>query len=267
MLFYLNLIMTKNNIYLSILIAALFSFALSKDIQLINFNIHGFNFKSTKNKISEILNNVSSYDIIFFQENWSFQNKIQNTLKDYFLISSIKKSRIKQGSGLMIAIKKGYSIIDFEEVYFKECNGIIFNANDCLASKGFIYARIKVENIYFDIYNTHLDAGNSKKDRIVRSNQLSMLKEYIYNKSYGENIIICGDLNIDYLGQDSNLIDNLSRDLELEFIRWDEKYFLDYKIDYIFYSKSFNSLKINTPDTLFYLSDHPPMSAHLKIIE
>ena len=85
-----------------------------------------------------------------------------------------------------------------------KCNGIIFNANDCFASKGFIYARIQIENIFFDIYNTHLDAGNSKKDRIVRANQLNILKQYIYDKSYGEKIIICGDLNIDYLGQDED---------------------------------------------------------------
>ena len=61
-------------------------------------------------------------------------------------------------------------------------NGWFGNGSDCFASKGFIYTRISYNNTFINIYNTHLDAGISKKDKIVRTSQLQQLKNYIIKK-------------------------------------------------------------------------------------
>ena len=76
--------MIKNNlIYLFIIIEFVFS---SDYIKIINFNIHGFNTIGGKNEVLEIIKNVSSNDLIFFQENWSFENEIKNNLNQFNFI-------------------------------------------------------------------------------------------------------------------------------------------------------------------------------------
>ena len=257
--------MIKNNlIYLFIIIEFVFS---SDYIKIINFNIHGFNTIGGKNEVLEIIKNVSSNDLIFFQENWSFENEIKNNLNQFNFIFSDRKFKIIQDSGLVIGVEKKNQIIDYEEVFFENCNGLLFNSNDCFASKGFIFSRIKIEDAYIDLYNTHLDAGQSIKDKEVREKQIDELTNYILKKSSKSNVIVAGDFNINYHGDASYLIDDFCLKTNLSFVIWDEKYFLENKIDYIFYSKGLAHLKYEVPDTLFYLSDHPPMGAQFKIIK
>ena len=237
----------------------------SVDVKIINFNIHGFNTLVNKNKVLEIINNVSDNDLIFFQENWSFDAEIRNNLQGFNFIFSNQEIKIFQDSGLAIGINKKNQIIEYEEIFFDSCHGVLFNSNDCLATKGFIFARVKIDDIYLDIYNTHLDAGYSSKDKEVREKQLNKLIKYIFKKSLKNNIIISGDFNINYFGNYNYLIDDLCSKVNLSFVSWDEEYFLENKIDYIFYSKSLDYLNNSIPDTLFHLSDHPPMGAYFKI--
>ena len=48
--------------------------------------------------------------------------------------------------------------------------------------------------------------------------------------------------------------------LELSKVNWSDDYFLNNKIDYIFY-RGIESSKVNVNDTLYYLSDHPPIGS------
>jgi len=255
----------KNKIFFLFVILEL---GFSSDyIKIINFNIHGFKTTNCKNKVLEIINNVSNNDLIFFQENWSFEVEVKNSLNQFNFIFSNKKSKIIQDSGLSIGVNKKYKIIDYEEIFFDSCNGLLFNSNDCFASKGFIFSRIKIEDTYLDVYNTHLDAGSSLNDKKTRKNQLDKLTKYILNNSLTNNIIVAGDFNINYFGDSANLIFDFCSKIDLNVVFWDEKYFLKDKIDYIFYGKDLDYLKHSIPDTLFYLSDHPPMGAGFKIIK
>ena len=76
---------------------------------------------------------------------------------------------------------------------------------------------------------------------------------------------MCGDFNIDYLKNEGNQIKKFISDLNLNFVEWSDKYFLD-KIDYIFYS-GFKNIKAEAEDILYGLSDHPPMQAIFKFIK
>ena len=242
----------------------------NSSLDIINFNIHGFGKIiggcNIKKKINIILDKISSYDIILLQENWKHNDLIKDKLTKHQLIfSNHKKNFFSQSSGLFIAVKENIEIIDFNQILYNDCNGIIANGNDCFASKSFIFSRIKYNNKIIDIYNTHLDSGNSDNDYKARSNQLDYLKKYVIKNSSNNSIIICGDFNIDY--STSKEIKEFQNDLNLEIVQWNDSYFLDNKIDYIFYKIKFSHEMVNKDisNILYTLSDHPPTSLSMII--
>ena len=255
-------------IYILLFISYLTSYEKS-NLNIVNFNIHGFgkiiSGFDIKNKINLIVENISDNDIILIQENWKYFNLIKNKLINHQLFFSLEKKNIfSYPSGLLIGINDDINVIDSEYIFYNDCSGIIFNGSDCLASKGFIFSRIRYLDEIIDIYNTHLDSGHSKKDNKVRIKQLNSLKEYIINNSLNSNLIISGDFNMDYLNSEE--IKEFQYDLNLDLVYWDDSYYLDKKVDYIFYKiKFYHDVKNgDIPNILYTLSDHPPMSMHLN---
>ena len=232
-------------------------------LNLISFNIHGFNKNKNAQKISKIIDSVQNFDILSLQENWSYNNLFLDKIKNFKFISD-KSKTVFNSTGLSILLNKSIDVIKYEVMNFTHCNGIFFNGNDCLASKGFIFARINLSGNLLDIYNTHLDAGSSKKDQSVRRLQLNELYEYIKNKNSNYPLIITGDFNINYEGSEIKAIQEFINNINLELVKWDEKYFLDYKVDYIFLNNIKNSNKWAINELLYKLSDHPPMSAIIE---
>ena len=55
-------------------------------------------------------------------------------------------------------------------------------------------------------------------------------------------------------------------DLNLDLVHWDDSYYLEKKVDYIFYRIKFPHSARNSdiPNILYTLSDHPPMSMNLN---
>ena len=245
-----------------------FAFSNETNLNILNFNIHGFGGKKIVKKVNRIVDKIKNFDIIFIQENWVHQKLFNNKLLNHYLISSNKKNKTIYNSGLTVGIHNDYNVIDYEEMLFKECNGIIFNGSDCLASKGVIYTRINKDDRYLDIYNTHLDSGNSKCDKKIRAKQLRFLINYISDKSKNNSVIICGDFNINYRNNPS-LIDDFMNELKLK----SHNSLKTNTVDYIFYRDSrdleFDIIGRNTQinDSLYYLSDHKPLSVLFNLSE
>ena len=109
-----------------------------------------------------------------------------------------------------------------------------------------------------------MDAGNSLKDKNVRSKQLTSFEKFIIKNSTNHNLIICGDFNIDYYN--SSQIHQFQNNLDLQVVKWNDNYFLDKKIDYIFYRMilPYEITEDEIPNILYTLSDHPPLTLNLK---
>ena len=241
-----------------------FSLLLPKEsFNLLSFNIQGFNSNKNLEKISEIIDNVKDFDILTLQENWSYRNKFLEKIKRFNSILD-KSKNIFNSTGLTILFNKSINIVEHEIINFSHCNGYFLNGSDCLASKGFIFARINLSGNFLDIYNTHLDAGNCKKDQSARTLQLSELQKYIKNKNSNYPIIITGDFNIDYNSSESETIKNFIDNLDLDFVKWDKKYFLDNNVDYIFFNNINQSNEWLINNNIYNISDHPPMRTMLE---
>ncbi len=69
--------------------------------------------------------------------------------------------------------------------------------NDCLAAKGFTLAKMEIAPMVFiDSYNLHLYSGGSPNDTEARRSQVAQLLKAISSHSFGNAVIIAGDLNL-----------------------------------------------------------------------
>ena len=271
----------RNNFFLYIIfIQVIFSI----EVNVLTYNIHGlppiFTRDKPKERIPDILNRSKNFDIILLQENWIFSNEeIAEKLDGYEIIVSNKskfKNPIKwllnpNGSGLSIATKDNIIVSNLHEHSFESCSGWLFRMNDCIATKGFQRMSIQIDGERVDIYNTHLDAGESEKDIRVREEQLHSLKNYIELNSSSYPLIIAGDINFNLSDHSSKeIINGFISDLNLEMVDWSinslDKVLVD---DYLFYRES-DTMEIllisgGGDQGLSGLSDHPPIGAVFDI--
>ena len=99
------------------------------------------------------------------------------------------------GSGLTILSRAEQ--MEYTEQHYSSCNGLLDNANDCLASKGFQRARLRLgPDAHIDVYNTHLDAGNDAADDEARTVQVQELLLAIADASTDQAVLVMGDFNL-----------------------------------------------------------------------
>ena len=238
----------------------------SSDFNILSFNLHALPpvlaRDNPKRRIIKIMDDANSYDIIFFQENWIFSKKYLKKVSPKF------NWYISKDSGLTTAISKQFLIVDQKDEFYKDCSGWLFKANDCFSNKGFQYSKVKIDNQILELYNTHLDAGNSKSDISVRKLQLNHLIKYIKTYSNSSPLILAGDLNIDYLNKkEINPLDILKNVLKLSQINWSiDKTIHSEMLDYIFYRNTElvdNVYGVNKK--LDGLSNHPPIESMFRL--
>ena len=256
------------------------SFLFSQNLNLLTYNIHGLNpivaGDDPYNRIPIILSKIVEYDIIFFQENWIYDNNsFSSMLQSYNVFTTsdskffwpINKIINSNGAGLSLAISKSMDVIDANEYLFKNCSGWLSKDNDCLASKGFQHLRVRIDGKILDLYNTHFDAGRSESDKNVRLSQLNQLQKYIKANSTNYPVIIAGDLNILYESSEYEIIDSFIIDNKFALADWSSDLSKSKfgKLDYILYKSSngtgisLEKCKVDT--NLRSLSDHPAIQA------
>jgi hypothetical protein len=90
-----------------------------------------------------------------------------------------------------------FPFTDFERHPWIACHGLTLAANDCLAPKGFTYARHEIApGVVVDVYNVHGDAGRSPEDEAARRAEFQQLADFIKERSAGLPVIIAGDTNL-----------------------------------------------------------------------
>ena len=256
------------------------SFLFSQDLNLLTYNIHGLNpiiaGDDPYNRIPIILSKITEYDIIFFQENWIYDNNSFSSMMESYNVFSTSYSKFfwpinklinSNGAGLSLAISKSIDLIDSSEHLFEYCSGWLSKDNDCLASKGFQHLRVRIDGQILDLYNTHFDAGRSESDKNARLSQLNQLQKYIKVNSANYPVIIAGDLNILYESIEYKIIDSFIIDNKFALADWSSDLSKSKfgKLDYILY-KSSNETNINfekckVDSNLRGLNDHPAIQA------
>jgi endonuclease/exonuclease/phosphatase family metal-dependent hydrolase len=97
------------------------------------------------------------------------------------------------GSGL--ALLSHGEQVDYTEVHYDECHGVLEGASDCLASKGFQVLTTTLGGVEIDLYNTHHEAGGGSEDEAVRLGQVDQVLAFMAGRS-DRAVIYTGDFNL-----------------------------------------------------------------------
>jgi len=129
-------------------------------------------------------------DVVAFQETFTKRADILAHVKEYPFVSygpHVKKGITFLSSGLLTISK--YPIVKTQSMVYSHCTSF-----DCFASKGVLLTTILHPQYgEIDFYNTHTNAGKSKK---VKWSQLAELLLFIQKTNQGNPIILSGDMNI-----------------------------------------------------------------------
>jgi len=176
-------------------------------------NTNGTDYKDER--LNDFIELLPNFDIICFQEVFTTLNDRKHRMiregakvgLKYYVSSKVPSffSTYISDSGLLILSK--YEIIE------NDCYDYFLNVSgDCVSNKGILYAKIKINNRYLFLFNTHLqstyfDESQSKINCTiqVRTGQIEELINFVYNKLLliprdqvrRGSVLIVGDFNID----------------------------------------------------------------------
>jgi endonuclease/exonuclease/phosphatase family metal-dependent hydrolase len=232
-------------------------------------------------RIAERLN---GYDVVLIQEDFRYHDRlvggVEHTLIERGNASRFWLGRVTglfMGSGLtLLARSAPEDQLALTRESFDSCSGWIAGANDCLATKGFMQARLRLANgREVDFYTVHLEAGSRSSDRRTRAEQLDRLASRMRELSGDRPVVVGGDFNLrwdvaedraqleQFLAQ-TELVDSGAVHAEPEL--WT-------RIDYLFYRSgrqgALEVLAAGQDREFVYeagpLSDHPALFLRLRV--
>ena len=176
-------------------------------------NTNGTDYKDER--LNDFIEFLPEFDIICFQEMFTtFNDRKHRMIREgakaglkYYVSAKVPSffSKYIADSGLLILSR--YEIVENDSYdYYLNISG------DSVSNKGILYAKIKINDRYLFLFNTHLQASYFDESQKsinctiqVRTGQTEELVNYVYNKLLSIPqyqikqgcVLIVGDLNID----------------------------------------------------------------------
>lgn len=183
----------------------------------------GFSSSSPEVNTVQISPRLNAFDLVAVQEDFSFHDDLTSAIahpfvteKDttdvQFVLDTLAEP-LELGDGLNTF--SFHPFIGFTRVTWNECFGLLDNGSDCLAPKGFSFARHEVEpGAFVDVYNLHADAGGDPGSLAARRSNLRQLADFVLDNSEGNAVIVLGDFNSRYTRAD-DILPEFAADLGL----------------------------------------------------
>ena len=174
------------------------------EISVLTYNVHGLPESITgsnpEENMPQISPSLNSYDIVAIQEDFFYHPALASSAEHPYLTPSEfylqKGEELINPSGLTL-----FSIFPTEKYFLQRwwsCNGTVDQSSDCLAPKGLAAAEIEaMPGVMVDVYNCHMDAGNSEGDKLTRDKQIPQLAYLLNTRSPYRAVIVACDTNIE----------------------------------------------------------------------
>ena len=142
--------------------------------------------------ISPLLNH---YEVALVQEDFSYHSRLSARAVHAYRSEPMQSSLALMPDGLNVF--SGFAFGWVHRVRWRECNGYLGAASDCLADKGFSFAELTIaKGVTIDVYNLHAEAGRAPMDVEVRRANFEQLAEYMATRSRQRAVIVAGDTNL-----------------------------------------------------------------------
>jgi len=197
----------------------------SQTISVLSYNVHGIFPLIAKDSPRERMPTIGwlarGYDVVLFQEDFEFHHLLRLQLEHHTgftgngmgwdprrvavkalllpLSLAIPSFSPPYGAGLSTFVRDDIARPDDAgRKAYGLCHGWFGANGDCWARKGFLRVAMDTIGGRVDVYNTHLEAGPSRKSVKVRKAQLEKLAEAIEKRSGHHAVIVAGDFNISF---------------------------------------------------------------------
>ena len=191
-------------------------------IRVLTYNVAGLplGLSSSHPEVNSLLISprLNEFDLVVVQEDFGFHDDLTSAIdhpyvteKDTrdtpFVIQLAMNAGIDPpglGDGLNTFSRSPF--LNFTRVTWDDCFGELDNGSDCLAFKGFSFARHEIApGLFVDVYDLHADAGEDDGSLAARRANLRQLADYIVANSAGRALIVLGDTNSRYTRQEDIL--------------------------------------------------------------
>jgi hypothetical protein len=184
--------------------------AAATSLSVLTYNVAGLplGLSSSNPEVNtvQISPRLNDFDLVAVQEDFGFHDELVSEIVHPFV--SVKDTRDAQpvlDLGIVLGLGDGLNTFssspfhDFTRRTWQTCFGVFANGSDCLAPKGFSFARHAVEpGVFVDVYNLHADAGGDPEDLAARRAQMGQLADFVLAWSAGRAVIVLGDTNSRY---------------------------------------------------------------------
>ena len=145
-------------------------------------------------KISPLLN---AYPLALVQEDFFYHEGLTAEIEHPFVSEPFPADPMRMGMGDGLNRFSQTPFTDHERQQWYDCNGTLDCSSDCLARKGWSFARHTVaDGVEIDIYNLHMEAGGCIEDLEIRLQATLDLADAIAERSAGRAIVVAGDFNL-----------------------------------------------------------------------
>ena len=167
---------------------------------------------------------ASGWDIVGFQENFTYNTQLRSSMTSKYSFGTHKKFNLLEAAfGVSKTDGLGFASLTSTNTWsqetfvkFTKAYGDLFDgANTCI-DKGFRYYVVTMKDgVQIDVYVTHMNSGSGTEHINARASQFQQLANYINDNRSGRPIVIMGDFNARYTRDDykTNFWDVLDADL------------------------------------------------------
>lgn len=139
---------------------------------------------------------LNRYDLALVQEDFAYAKALRTNLRLPYQSPPFERGeRYDFGDGLSTFSR--FPFTEPQRTAWRSCNGFTGDYFDCLTPKGFTRATLALDGgAAVDVYDVHLDAGDSEGDRAARTEQLDQLGAAVLRYSPEHAVLVGGDFNL-----------------------------------------------------------------------
>lgn len=173
----------------------------SGSFEILTYNVaglpQGISSSDPERYMPQISPLQDAFDLVVVQEDFWYHDTLVAEVTLPHQSAPMVMDPMEKGIGDGLNRFSQFPFEPVERVAWYACNGTLDCSSDCLAKKGWSFARTTLgENTTVDVYNLHMEAGGCPEDLEIRRQSALDLADAIAERSDGRAVIVAGDFNL-----------------------------------------------------------------------
>jgi len=173
----------------------------SGELTVLTYNVaglpQGISSSNPEQNIPQISPLLNAFPLVLVQEDFWYHAELTADIEHSNISEPFPADPMRMGIGDGLNRFSETPFAELERQQWYDCNGTVDCSSDCLARKGWSFARHTLaEGVEVDVYNLHMEAGGCPEDIEIRLQATLNLAEAIAERSDGRALVVAGDFNL-----------------------------------------------------------------------